>query len=161
MEQSSPTSEIRKRSARWWHDIPAIERYGIRVTLFGGAIALVAVPFGFLLEQVLWDGPLTRFDLAGAKWLHRIVAQHPLIVDAMNVISFTGKPIFLTFALGIPGAWLLKRRKRKLVVFLAVTSIGGGIVDTIVKVAVGRPRPEFDEPVAAAFGHSFPSGHSM
>lgn len=39
--------------------------------------------------------------------------------------------------------------------------IGGGIVDTIVKVAVDRPRPELEFPLATAFGKSFPSGHAM
>ena len=57
--------------------------------------------------------------------------------------------------------WILRHGGRKLAIFLAVTCLGGGIVDTIVKVAVGRPRPEVDEPIITAFGKSFPSGHSM
>ena len=55
----------------------------------------------------------------------------------------------------------MPRRSRSSAIFLAVTCIGGGIVDTIVKVGVGRPRPKVDEPIIEAFGNSFPSGHSM
>jgi undecaprenyl-diphosphatase len=42
-----------------------------------------------------------------------------------------------------------------------VTPLGGGIVDSLVKILVNRPRPVVDHPVATAMGHSFPSGHAM
>jgi len=42
-----------------------------------------------------------------------------------------------------------------------VTTIGGGLLDTAVKLAVDRPRPSLEEPIATAFGKSFPSGHAM
>jgi undecaprenyl-diphosphatase len=45
--------------------------------------------------------------------------------------------------------------------FLVITCLGGGIVDSLVKQAVGRSRPVVDHPVAHAFGKSFPSGHAM
>ncbi|HUQ40802.1 MAG TPA: phosphatase PAP2 family protein [Acidimicrobiales bacterium] len=141
--------------------MPAVERYGLRVTLLAIALALVGIPFGFLLQQVLAEGPLTRLDLAGARWLHLLVVEHPVAVVALELVSFTGKPIFLTVVIGALSLWLLRHGHRKLVAFLVVTSVGGGVVDSIVKVAVGRSRPEFDEPVATAFGNSFPSGHSM
>ena len=84
-----------------------------------------------------------------------------LLIAVMHFISFLGKPIFLLFAVGIPALWLLRRGAYKLVIFLAVTCIVGGLVDTAVKVAVGRSRPDVDDPIVEAFGESFPSGHSM
>jgi membrane-associated phospholipid phosphatase len=133
----------------------------VREFLVGVAVVLVGIPFGLLLHQVTTDGPLTELDESAAQWLHtRLVDEEPAGA-VLRFISFTGKPIFLTFAVGLPALWLLRRGARKLVLFLGVVSIGGGIVDTIVKVAVGRPRPKFDEPIATAFGNSFPSGHSM
>lgn len=136
-------------------------RYGVRETLVAIAVVLVGVPFGFLLHQVTTDGPFTQLDESAAQWLHTRLVDNALAHAVLNVISFTGKPIFLTPLIGLPALWLLRRGARKLVVFLLVVSIGGGIVDTIVKIAVGRPRPTFDEPIATAFGNSFPSGHSM
>ena len=136
-------------------------RYGVRELLVGIAVTLVGVPFGLLLHQVTTDGPFTQLDESAAQWLHTRLVDNAFAHSVLNVVSFTGKPIFLTFAIGLPALWLLRRGARKLIVFLLVVSIGGGIVDTIVKVAVGRPRPQFDEPVASAFGNSFPSGHSM
>jgi membrane-associated phospholipid phosphatase len=138
-----------------------LARYELRVLLFGLAIALVGIPFGFLLHQVATHGPLTGFDEDGAQWLNDRVHDHDGLVAALEAVSFTGKPIFLLFAIGLPGLWILRHGGRKLAVFLAVTCIGGGVVDTIVKVAVSRPRPDVEQPILAAFGKSFPSGHSM
>jgi undecaprenyl-diphosphatase len=138
-----------------------LARYELRALLYGLAIALVGIPFGLLLHQVTTDGPLTAFDDSAARWLHVRVQGEDGIIALLEAISFTGKPIFLVFAVGIPGAWILYHGGRKLAIFLAVTCIGGGIVDTIVKVGVGRPRPEVEEPIIEAFGKSFPSGHSM
>jgi undecaprenyl-diphosphatase len=151
------------------HGLPAVaadrlqpqSRYELREVLVGIAVVLVGVPFGLLLHQVTTDGPLTALDESAAQYLHTRLVDETAISAVLRVVSFTGKPIFLTFAVGLPVLWLWRRGGRKLAVFLTVVSIGGGIVDTIVKVAVGRPRPKFDEPIATAFGNSFPSGHSM
>jgi undecaprenyl-diphosphatase len=129
--------------------------------LFAIALVLVAVPFGLLLHQVLSDGPVTTWDEEWANWLNDRFYERPRTIEVLEAISFTGKPIFLLFAVGLPGLWILRRGGRKLAIFLLVTCIGGGIVDTIVKYAVGRPRPHVDNPIASAFGNSFPSGHSM
>jgi undecaprenyl-diphosphatase len=110
---------------------------------------------------VTTDGPLTSFDEDGAQWLNDRFAGRDGAIAVLRAISFTGKPIFLLVVVGLPVLWALRRGARRTALFLAVTSIGGGLVDSAVKVAVGRPRPEVDEPIATAFGKSFPSGHSM
>ena len=125
------------------------------------AVVLVGIPFGLLLQQVTTDGFLTALDESAARWTNRRVQGEDGVIGAMHFISFLGKPIFLTIVVGLPALWLLRRGAHKLVIFLAVTCIGGGIVDTLVKIAVGRSRPEVDDPIVEAFGKSFPSGHSM
>lgn len=129
--------------------------------LVAAAVALTGIPFGLLLHQVTTDGPLTALDESAAVWTNRRIQGEDGVIATMQFVSFLGKPMFLFFAVGIPCLWLLRRGAYKLVVFLAVTSIGGGIVDTIVKLAVGRPRPVHEEPIAEALHYSFPSGHSM
>lgn len=136
-------------------------RYGVRQVLVGIAVTLVGIPFGLLLHQVTTDGPLTSLDESAAEWLHTRLVHNDAAHYVLNFVSFTGKPIWLVPAVGLPALWLFLRGARKLTVFLAVTSLGGALVDTLVKIAVGRPRPKFDEPIATAFGKSFPSGHSM
>lgn len=138
-----------------------LARYELRALLFGLAVVLVGIPFGLLLHQVTTDGPLTSFDEDGAQWLNDRLAGKDGAIAVLRAISFTGKPVFLLFAVGLPVLWAWRRGAHRIAAFLTVTSIGGGLVDTAVKVAVGRPRPEVDEPIATAFGKSFPSGHSM
>jgi membrane-associated phospholipid phosphatase len=141
--------------------LPPASRFGLRELLIGIAIVLVAVPFGYLLHEVTTDGPLTKFDASAAQWLHTRLVHNNAADAALKAVSFTGKPVFLTFVIGLPVLWLWRRRARKLVVFLLVVSLGGSAIDSAVKLAVGRPRPKFDQPIATAFGNSFPSGHSM
>jgi undecaprenyl-diphosphatase len=141
--------------------LPPASRFGVREVLLAIALALVGAPFGWLLHEVTTNGPLTKFDESAAESLHKHFVHHRLAIDALQAISFTGKPIFLIFVVGIPVVWLWRRGAPKLVVFLVVVSLGGSLVDTVVKVLVGRPRPKLDEPIATAFGKSFPSGHSM
>jgi undecaprenyl-diphosphatase len=136
-------------------------RFGVRELLIGVAIALVGVPFGFLLHEVTSHGPLTRWDESAARSLHTRVVHHDVIEAVLKVISFTGKPIFLVPLVGLPALWLWSPGARKLVAFLLVVSIGGGVIDTLVKMAVARPRPKFEDPIITAFGKSFPSGHAM
>jgi undecaprenyl-diphosphatase len=143
------------------HRLGPLGRYELRVVLAALALVLVGIPFGLLLQQVTTDGPLTALDESAAVWTNRHVRDYDVLIGAMHVVSFLGKPIFLLFAVGIPALWLLRRGAYKLVIFLAVTCIGGGLVDTAVKMAVGRTRPQVDDPIIEAFGESFPSGHSM
>ena len=137
------------------------ERYGLRLTLLAVAVVLVAVPFAWLLHQVVVEGPLVRLDTDVAEALHRWVRSRPVMVDGLQVVSFLGKPIWLVVVCGIATVHLLWRRRHRLAVFLVVTTAAGGLIDTAVKTLVARPRPELDDPLATASGHSFPSGHSM
>ena len=141
--------------------LDAAERYGLRLTLLAAALTLVAIPFGLLLHQVVTDGPLTKYDTALANRLHRLTSNNDSAEVGLQIISFLGKPIWLVLVVGGPAVWLFWRGSKRLAIYLAATSITGGIVTTIVKLTVGRPRPQFDEPIADAFGNSFPSGHSM
>lgn len=138
------------------------ERYGLRLTLFAIALILVAVPFGILLEQVVRSGPLLRIDRGVAVSMHRwVVARgHPFVV-ALQVVSWVGRPPFLITVATIAGIYVIRHGRVRLAAYLACTSILGGVVDTAVKMLVHRPRPVLDNPIAHAYGKSFPSGHAM
>lgn len=137
------------------------ERFGLRLTLIGLAIVLVAIPFATLTFQVLAKGPLTRLDGRIANNFNGWVNNHQGVVPVLDFVSFIGKPPTLALWVVIAAAALWWRGRHRVAVFLIVTSLGGGIVDTLVKAAVDRPRPVVDHPVATAIGKSFPSGHAM
>src|SRR5207244_1119236 len=117
------------------------ERYGLRVTLFAVAIVLVAVPFATLVFQVVAKGPLTRLDGQVANRLNESVHSSPALVRLLDDISNIGKPITLFVVVFAAVVYLLWRRRVRLALYLAVTTIVGGLVDTAVKVLVNRPRP--------------------
>ncbi|MCU1486090.1 MAG: hypothetical protein JWN67_2836 [Actinomycetia bacterium] len=137
------------------------ERYGLRLTLVGLAIVLVAVPFSTLLFQVLAKGPLTRADGSVANAMNHTVHGHHWAVVVLEGISWLGRPPLLAVWVLAAVAYVGHQGRRRLVAFLLVTPLGGGIVDTLVKALVDRPRPVVDHPVVTALGKSFPSGHAM
>ncbi len=136
-------------------------RFGLRLTLFGLAIVLVVAPFSYLLFEVIKSGPLTRFDQSVAESLHTWVLAHRSVVGPFLFLSLLGKPLWLAIAVTAGAIFVFVRGRKRLAVFLAFTVIGGGLVDSGVKIAVNRPRPVLDHPLAHAFGKSFPSGHAM
>jgi undecaprenyl-diphosphatase len=137
------------------------ERYGLRVTLFAVAIVLVTVPFATLVFQVVAKGPLTKLDGSVANHLNDWVHNSPTTVRVLDAITNIGKPITLFVLVAAAVMYLLWRRRIRLALYLVVTAVGGGLIDTAVKVLVNRPRPVVDHPIATALGKSFPSGHAM
>jgi undecaprenyl-diphosphatase len=137
------------------------QRYGLRLTLFVIAVLLVAVPFGILLREVTQEGPMTRIDTSAARNLHEAVLDSPWLVTLLQAVSFVGSPVWFYFVTGIAAIWMWRQGHPRLALFLIVTGLLGGLIDSIVKIIVDRPRPSLEQPVATAHGKSFPSGHSM
>lgn len=145
---------------KWKRRFDPFERYGLRLTLLTVAATLVAVPFGLVMHQVVTAGPLTRLDTALARRLQPLARNDRTLEITLEFVSFLGKPIWLLFVVGVPAVWLARRGSWNLAVFLAATTASAGVVVTIVKLAVGRPRPDVATSLTEAFGNSFPSGHS-
>lgn len=136
-------------------------RYGLRVTLFAAAFLLVAIPFGFLLDQVENDRSLVRLDTSAANQLHDWVRGSETLVTGLKVVTFFGTPVWFSLIVIPAVIWVWRSGHPRLAVFLVVTTLGGGLLDTIVKEVVNRDRPSLVDPVATARGKSFPSGHAM
>ena len=136
-------------------------RYGLRVTLFAIATLLVLLPFLYLLLQVTTEGPLTRTDTQVAESIHDVVRDSPPLILAAKVVSFLGVPAWFYVIIGGAAIYFWRLGRRRIAIFLVVTNLVGGVLDTIVKIAVDRPRPELEEPLVHALGKSFPSGHTM
>ena len=136
-------------------------RYGLRLTLYSVAAVLVAIPFSYLLLQVLDSGPLTEVDQGVAEAIHRWIRDSSLLVGAAFVFSFLGVPPWFYVTIGASALWFYRRGYWRVALFMVTTPLLGGAISTAVKVLVDRPRPELDEPITEAFGKSFPSGHAM
>ena len=136
-------------------------RYGLRLTLFAIAATLVAVPFSFLLLQVLGSGPLTDIDQGAAEAIHDWIRDSRALVTLAFFFSFLGVPPWFYATVGASAFWFYRKGYWRLALFMVTTPLVGGVISTVVKVLVDRPRPVVDEPITEAFGKSFPSGHAM
>jgi membrane-associated phospholipid phosphatase len=147
--------------AGWRARLDPDQRYGLRLTLVAIAVLIVAVPFAGLTFEVMGDGPSTRWDSGAAQRLNGWVDDRPRVVTILQLVSWLGRPPLLAVLVVAVSVWCLRNGRHRLVAFLVATSLGGGIVDTIVKELVDRPRPVVANPVTTAIGKSFPSGHAM
>ncbi len=145
----------------WRRRLDPEERYGLRVTLFAVAFLLVAIPFGWLLDQVVRDGWLVGVDTSAARDLHGWAVDSPGAVRWLKIVTQLGDPVLFYIVVAVATVVLWRRHSPRLAVFLVVTTALGGLLDSAVKVAVSRSRPSLVDPVATAFGKSFPSGHAM
>ena len=137
-------------------------RYGLRVTLFATALVLVGIPFGLLLAQIKNHGQLVTMDTYAANHLHGWVAHHTWIEKLFRFLSFIGSPPwFYLLILSAAIFWWFRGHHKRLSIYLIVTGLVGGIIDSVVKIVVNRDRPSLHDPIATAHGKSFPSGHTM
>lgn len=137
------------------------ERYGLRLTLFALATVLIFVPFFFLLVQVTTEGPMTRLDTDISAEVHKEVLESPVLEQVSAAISFVGSPPVLYLVAAAAAIFFWRRDSRRVAVYLVLTNLLGGAINSAVKVIVNRPRPELDDPISQAFGYSFPSGHTV
>ncbi|CAN5500447.1 phosphatase PAP2 family protein [soil metagenome] len=126
------------------------------------AIAVVGtVIFALLLLDVLYHGAISSLDdtVAGAMNRHNIDDGGSRRV-ALVVTQFGSTPV-LAAVVVVATVVLAVRGWRRQALFLVVTATVGTSVNNIIKVLVGRSRPHFEQEITAAYGNSFPSGHSM
>ncbi|MES2300865.1 MAG: phosphatase PAP2 family protein [Pseudomonadota bacterium] len=83
------------------------------------------------------------------------------VLEAVRDLTSLGGVLLRNMvALGALAALLFLRLRRE-AVLLAATIASGWIINTLIKVAVGRPRPLIVPHLTEAGGQSFPSGHSF
>ena len=129
-------------------------RLTINVVLFG----LVVWGFAGLLEEVLDNAKLVRWDVAANAWLH--VHATPNGLRFFDAITLVGSPgvwvVTALFAL-----WLLWRREHFLFLAWIASNVAGGLLQLLLKATVHRDRPQYAARYLHGQSYSFPSGHTM
>jgi len=110
---------------------------------------LVSESAAALLDLDVAAGSALRFDGGGSTG-----------VDVLQVLTAPGLSVFRLVVV-VPLAILFAvRRQLRVTGFIAVAAVAVGPLTTLLKELVGRVRPTADDPLVAAYGLSFPSGHS-
>jgi undecaprenyl-diphosphatase len=147
--------------------MPHFRRDRGELALLLGAIALILLALAFfaLADEVL-EGDTQRFDdrvlsalrraddpsvPIGPKWL-RIAA---LDVTALGSASVLG----LTVAAVV--GFLALQRMHRAALFILAASVGGWVLNNLLKAVFQRPRPDVVPHLREVMTLSFPSGHAM
>jgi len=126
-------------------------------------LALAALGPFLVLMALVHEGwpPLVHLDGAARDGRHRVALASPGFVLAMRTVSTLGTS-GVYVVVGAVLVWhLLRVGLPRRAVFVAVTGVGGSLLNTSVKALVDRARPVLDDPVAHAAYSSFPSGHAQ
>jgi undecaprenyl-diphosphatase len=135
---------------------------GVRLTVAAAGAALLLMPAAMVgvlvVGNVDW---LHRIDMAVTNALHGYALEHPRWVWFMKAWSLVFDPnSWRVAALGLV-VWLARRVAWPPAWWVAITMAVGGILGAVLKLIVGRHRPDLLDPVAQATGYSFPSGHVL
>lgn len=131
---------------------------GLRLTINAVLFGLAVWAFAGLLEEVLDNASLVRWDIAANAWLHDHATMTGLRI--FHAITLVGSPgVWLVTALF--ALWLLWRRERFLFWAWIVSNAGGGLLQLLLKATVHRNRPQYAAGYLHGQSYSFPSGHTM
>lgn len=119
---------------------------------------LIVFVLSRLIDEVL-DQEAFAFDTTLLLWLHQF--SNPMLDRVMLTVTELGNPrvvvpvAFVSFAI----LWL-QRYKHEAKIF-AIACLGGAILNTGMKLAFSKPRPELWHRLITETSFSFPSGHAL
>ncbi len=137
-------------------------RAGLRVAAAAVGLVLLGAVVGPLALVVHggWS-PVVDLDDAVTRAAERLGRDAPWVPDLAGVLTHLGDPFALTVVTAAVAALLWRAGHARLALLLVLSRLGAVLLSTSLKAAVGRARPVFDDPVASAYGLSFPSGHAL
>ena len=158
-----------ERKSHWaWELIGRLTRRDRHeFTLLVGAIILVAVAFGLLaLVGNVMEGDTQDFDERMLRALRK--ADRPaepigpwwLKFAAEDVTALGSSTVLGLTVLAVVGFLALYGMYRN-ALFVFVATVGGALMNSVLKTLLERPRPSVVPHLRDAVGLSFPSGHAM
>ena len=148
------------RSVRWVaaHVRNAYTTFGILI--LGGLTVGIFLSYGFAkIAGKVVSGKTTGFDDAAMKFMGS--HQVPWITNAMVEITSLGTGIVVAMIVAVSALFLWLYDYKNSSTLLLVTTIGGLMLNMVLKLGFDRPRPEFFAWGTHAASSSFPSGHAM
>jgi undecaprenyl-diphosphatase len=128
------------------------------------SIAALLLCFGFIAQEVVEGEPIA-FD----RWVmlalrHASDPSLPIgpfwLPEAARDITALGSTVVLGIVLLIVTGYLLAAGRRHTGWFVLATVLGGAALNSLLKLAFARPRPDLVTPLTPVLTLSFPSGHA-
>ena len=132
----------------------------VGIFLVVGALVAIAGTIGFAaLAEVVREGYTLPFDTAVLRWLG---AHHtPALTTVMTEVTPLGTGIVVLVVVGITTAFLWHTEHKHSARMLLAATMGGILLNNVLKLFFDRPRPQVFEWQTHAASSSFPSGHAM
>jgi membrane protein DedA with SNARE-associated domain/membrane-associated phospholipid phosphatase len=132
--------------------------YGLTLTI--GLITVVALgaAFGAVTEDVLHHDEIATRDSPVASWMAR--HQEAWLTTTMQAVTNLGGAWFLVPLIVVVAAVLLYRRRLSDAVLLVSAAAGSSVLVALIKLVIGRARPQVGDLLASVHSYAFPSGHS-
>src|SRR5690349_5608131 len=121
----------------------------LRLTVAATLAVVLLVPISLVAVLVAGEWtPLHHLDLAVSNTLHSFALGHRGWVRAMEVWSYVFHPNSLRVAALALAVWLWRaKRAPALAWWVVVTMAAGGLLGAVLKLLVGRHRPDLLDPV--------------
>ena len=132
---------------------------GLHLTVGMVAIILSCWCFNEIAEGITGDGILPSLDHRAALLVQSY--ESPGVTLAAKTISLAGSVAFLSVASFCAAIVFIRKGWLDAVLGLALTMIGGGLLNTLLKHFFARERPMFEKPLVSLSTFAFPSGHTM
>jgi undecaprenyl-diphosphatase len=100
-----------------------------------------------------------RVDAVVQEWIG--ARRTPLTSAFFATISTVADPLGMSALVVTVIAVLVARRRFRLGAYLAITAVGGALLNQSLKLHYLRQRPDLKEALLGATGYAFPSGHAM
>ena len=145
---------------RWMsaHVRNAYTTFGILI--LGGLAFAIALTYGFAkIASKVVSGGTSGFDDASMRFMGS--HQVPWISNMMVEVTMLGTGIVVAMMIAISALFLWLYDYKNSATLLLVTTLGGMLLNTVLKLGFDRPRPQFFDWGTHAMTSSFPSGHAM
>ena len=132
---------------------------GLHLTVGMLAIILTCWCFNEIAEGIAEPGRLAELDRQAAELFQRHAT--PTLTITARIISWLGSVAFLALASFFAVVVFIWKGWKDAVLGLALTMLGGSLLNTVLKQFFARERPTFEIPLVQLSTFAFPSGHTM
>lgn len=150
------------RTAHWTAKFRYRDYLPVFVVLAAGiaATSFAGDAFLDLAESLQEESPeLREIDARTHEWARFTRSGGSTVF--FTTLTLVGTPVGLGILVAIACGVLALKKRWRWVLYLAVTTILGGLLNLQLKSYFARGRPELAEALRDAHGYSFPSGHAM
>lgn len=132
----------------------------LEIFLVAGFVIALTGTFIFVgLASYVRTGVTQSFDESVLRWMG---AHHSKLTDSLMLeITALGTGMVVMMIVLVAGLFLMLTQHKYSALLLLVSTFGGLLLNTVLKMGFHRPRPQVIEWGTQAVSSSFPSGHAM